>query len=172
MQSCWMVRERARCRDALLAQARVVYSQNCVCASVHVLPLFSPVFAVKCPEQGWPAKPCISCLRCWNACGVAFADMYAVALLTQVQLCYKVRGRGGCAALPCARGPKRGWAARPCRGVSAVLEGQSEGGLRGPAVMSLVLEPWLDELLVALKTIVTAAWEGKGSAEAKQSEQL
>lgn len=39
------------------------------------------------------------------------------------------------------------------------------GGLRGPAVMSLVLEPWLDELLVALKTIVAAAWEGQGGSD-------
>jgi hypothetical protein len=55
------------------------------------------------------------------------------------------------------------------RAYTALSEGQSEGGLRGPAVMSLVLEPWLDELLIALKTIVAAAWEGK-APEAKQSE--
>lgn len=50
--------------------------------------------------------------------------------------------------------------------------GSGGGGLRGPVVMSLVLEPWLDELLVALKTIVTAAWEGKGGTDSKQADGL
>ena len=34
-------------------------------------------------------------------------------------------------------------------------------------VVSLVLEPWLEQLLVALKTIVTAVWEG-GAKQTKR----
>ena len=34
-------------------------------------------------------------------------------------------------------------------------------------VVSLVLEPWLEQLLVALKTVVTAVWEG-GAKQAQR----
>ena len=62
-------------------------------------------------------------------------------------------------------------AAGPCS-TSAGGVWESSEGLVGPPVMDLVLGPWLDELLVALKAVVSAAWGAQGSGDAKPTPQV
>ena len=43
---------------------------------------------------------------------------------------------------------------------TSTISASSPGQPTDSDVISLVLEPWLEQLLVALKTVVTAVWEG------------
>lgn len=45
---------------------------------------------------------------------------------------------------------------------AAAAAGQLPDHMRGTNLLTAVLGPWLNELLVALKSLVTAAWEGRG----------